>query len=56
MNYLYALATSVRDSPSAKLAASIEDASRVLHTGTDGRTRIVTMRDLAHMNDVEGFV
>lgn len=55
VNYLYILAGGGRQSPKAALAAALEDASRALSKKTKGRTRIVTMRDLAVMNSVSGL-
>lgn len=55
VNYLYSLAGCHRGSPRSKLAAGIEDASRALNAETGGRTRVVTMRDLAAMCSVSGL-
>lgn len=55
VNYLYVLAGCHRGAPRTMLAAAIEDASRVLHKETHGRTPIVTMRDLASMCSVRGL-
>ena len=55
VNYLYSLAGCFRGGPRASLAVAVEDASRKLHAETAGRTRIVTVRDLASMCSVQGL-
>lgn len=55
VNYLYGLATCARAAPGSTLAVGIEDASRRLHRDTRGRTRIVTVRELATMCQVQGL-
>lgn len=55
VNYLYGLGTCKRESPNARLAIGIEDASRRLNKETKGRTRIVTVRELATMCQVQGL-
>lgn len=55
VNYLYILAGGGRLSPKASLAVGLEDASRRLNKESKGRTRIVTVRDLAAMNSVSGL-
>ncbi len=55
VNYLYNLAGCHRRDPSSSLAVGIEDASRKLHAETKGRTRIVTVRELASMCSVAGL-
>lgn len=53
VSYMYALGSCCRGSCRADLAASIEDASRQLNRRTDGRTPVVTMRELATMCPVK---
>lgn len=48
-NYLYALGGCHREQPRVGLAMALEDASRDLHRQTNGRTPIVTARELASM-------
>lgn len=55
VNYLYNLAGCHRTDPSSSLAVGIEDASRTLHRESRGRTRIVTVRELATMCSVAGL-
>ena len=44
--YLYDIAAGTR-TPSAKLALHIEDASRAIRVRTGGKSRIVTVREIA---------
>lgn len=55
VNYLYSLAGCHRGTPNATLAVGIEDASRRLSKETRGRTRVVTVRELATMCQVQGL-
>lgn len=55
VNYLYNLAGCHRAALSAQKAIGIEDASRLLHKESRGRTRIVTARELATMCAVAGL-
>lgn len=48
-SYLYALGGCSRKSCRTEKAAAIEDASRQLNRRTNGRTPVVTMRELATM-------
>ena len=48
VSYLYALSSGDR-SPSAQLALRIEQASERMHKNTNGRSPVVTMRELAEM-------
>ena len=49
VSYLYALGSCSRGACRSALAASIEDASKKMNRVTDGKTPVVTMRDLATM-------
>lgn len=49
VSYMYALASCSRKSCRSKLAAGIEDASKKMNRTTNGKTPIVTMRELATM-------
>lgn len=49
VSYMYALASCSRKSCRSELAAGIEDASKKMNRLTNGKTPIVTMRELATM-------
>jgi hypothetical protein len=55
VSYLYQLATCVRPRISATLAIGIEDATRLMHTDTDGRLPVVDVRTLATMCALRGL-
>lgn len=55
-NYLYQMGTCERPRPGALIAVNVENASRVLHAETGGRTPIVTVQELATMCICEGSV
>lgn len=55
VNYLYSLAGCHRGTPNATLAVGIEDASKDMNRQTKGRTRVVTVRELATMCQVQGL-
>lgn len=55
VNYLYSAAGCSRAQMRVGLALSIEDASRILHERTQGRTPIVTAREIATMCQTHGL-